>query len=379
MATTAYGVNHPQAVKVWAKKLFVEALKATKFNRFVGTTASSVVQRRTELSKGPGDRIRIGLRVQMTGSGILGDAVLEGNEESLTTYTDDVYIDQLRHASRTAGKMTQQRVPFDIREESMEALRDWWADRMDIAFFNQIGGATVQVVGPNFTSVTVSGNNQVQYTGNQVAIAPTALTNIVIAGYGGAGDQSTTEGSLSATTTHNLTLRDIDRMVAKAKTASPMIRPIKINGEDKYVLFIHPYQTLALRGGTATGQYVDIQKAAMTGGQVTNNPLYTGALGEYNGVILHEDVRCPPTQASGGTGITTTSGNAYRSIFCGAQAASFAVGQDNADAAMNWVEELFDYGNQIGIEAGMIFGLKKMVFNSIDFATIVCTSYSAAP
>ncbi len=46
---------------------------------------------------------------------------------------------------------------------------------------------------------------------------------------------------------------------------------------------------------------------------------------------------------------------------------------------MNWVEELFDYGNQIGVEAGMIFGIKKMVFNSNDFATIVCTSYSAAP
>lgn len=379
MATTAYGVNHPLAVKVWAKKLFVEALKATKFNRFVGATASSLIQRRTELSKGAGDRVTIGLRVQMTGAGIQGDQVLEGNEEALTTYSDNIFIDQLRHATRTAGKMTQQRVPFPIREESMEALRDWWADRMDTSFFNQIGGATVQVVGPNFTSVTVSGTAQTGYTGNQVAIAPTALTGIVIAGYGGAGDQATTEASLSATTTMNLTLRDIDRLVAKAKTASPMIRPLKINGEDKWVLFIHPYQTLALRGGTATGQYLDIQKAAMTGGQVSNNPLYTGALGEYNGVILHEDVRCPPTQASGGSGITTTSNNAYRSIFCGAQAASFCVGQDNSDGTMNWVEELFDYGNQIGVSSGMIFGLKKMVFNSSDFATIVCTSYSAAP
>ena len=378
MATTAYGVNHPLAVKVWAKKLFVEALKATKFNRFVGTTASSVVQRRTELSKGPGDRITIGLRVQMTGAGVMGDNVLEGNEEALTTYSDNVFIDQLRHASRTAGKMTQQRVPFDIREENMEALRDWWADRMDAAFFNQAGGATVQAVGPNYTQVTVSGTNQVAYTGNQIAIAP-STNNSIICGSLARTNSDTTEGSLSATTTNNLDLRDIDRLVAKAKTLSPMIRPIKVNGEDKYVLFIHPYQTYALRGGTSTGQFVDIQKAAMTGGQVSNNPLYTGALGEYNGVILHEDVRVPPVQAAGGSGITTTSTNAYRAVFCGAQALAFCVGQDNQDAAMNWVEELFDYGNQIGIEAGMIFGLKKMVFNSQDFATITASSYCPSP
>jgi N4-gp56 family major capsid protein len=185
---------------------------------------------------------------------------------------------------------------------------------------------------------------------------------------------------LSATTTNNLDLHDIDRLVAKAKTFSPMIRPIKVGGEDKWVAFLHPYQVYALRGNTSTGQYIDIQKAAMTGGQVANNPLYTGALGEYNGVILHEDVRVPPTQDNGGTGITAASSqNAYRACFAGAQAASFAVGQDNTDGAMNWVEELFDYENQLGVSAGMIFGLKKMVFNSKDFATIVATSYAPAP
>ena len=88
MAVSSYGTNHPMAVKVWAKKLFVEALKQTKFSRFLGNTPSSVVQRRTELSKGPGDRITIGLRLQLAQAGIAGDATLEGNEEALALYTD---------------------------------------------------------------------------------------------------------------------------------------------------------------------------------------------------------------------------------------------------------------------------------------------------
>src|SRR5690242_11737496 len=101
MAVSAYGTNHPLAVKVWAKKLFVEALKQTKFSRFVGNTPASLVQRRTELSKGPGDKIVIGLRLQLAQAGIQGDATLEGNEEALSLYTDTVIIDQLRGSVRT--------------------------------------------------------------------------------------------------------------------------------------------------------------------------------------------------------------------------------------------------------------------------------------
>ena len=364
------------AVKVWAKKLFVEALKQTKFSRFLGNTPSSIVQRRTELAKGPGDKITIGLRNQLAGDGILGDATLEGNEEALSIYTDSVFIDQLRHAIRTGGKMSQQRVPFEIREESMEGLRDWYADRMDVGFTNQIGGASVTCVRANL-AVTVS-TTDTRYTGLQAAIAPDTAHLKIAGGTGGGGSAGdTTEASLSASASWNLKLGDIDRCVATAKVTSPAIRPVKVNGEDKYVMFVHPYQTYTLRSNTNTGQYVDIQKAAMTGGQVTNNPLYTGALGEYNGVILHEDARMPPIQAATiGSGAVT---DYIRAVFCGAQAAAFAVGQDNKDGAMTWVEELFDYENQLGVSASLIFGLKKMVFNSKDFATIVVSSYAPAP
>jgi len=46
---------------------------------------------------------------------------------------------------------------------------------------------------------------------------------------------------------------------------------------------------------------------------------------------------------------------------------------------MDWNEELFDYGNQFGVEAGLIFGVKKTQFNSTDFGTIVLSGYAPAP
>lgn len=136
MATTAYGVNHPLAVKLWAKKLYQEALKETYAARFMGTSKNSLIYERDETSKSAGDKITVGLRMQLTGAGIEGDSTLEGQEEALTTYDDSLLINQLRHAVRSDGKMSEQRVPFSIREEAMDGLKDWWADRIDTAFIH---------------------------------------------------------------------------------------------------------------------------------------------------------------------------------------------------------------------------------------------------
>jgi len=62
--------------------------------------------------------------MQLDGAGRQGDDTLEGFEEKLTTYVDNVFIDQLRHAVRSGGKMTEQRIPWSIREEARMGLQD---------------------------------------------------------------------------------------------------------------------------------------------------------------------------------------------------------------------------------------------------------------
>jgi N4-gp56 family major capsid protein len=350
MATTSYGVNDALAVKTWSKKLFVDALKKTYASRFMGKGSNSLVQIKDEVSKGPGDKITVGLRMQLSGTGVQGDGTLEGNEESLTTYSDAVYIDQLRHAVRSAGKMSEQRVPFSVRDEAKSGLEDWWADRIDTWFFNQLGGYTVQT--------------DTRYTGNQVALAPTTNRKV----FAGATATDVGQGS---TDIFGLTV--IDKCVEKAETSSPTMRPVMVGGEKKWVMFIHPYQVYDLRTSTSTGQWLDIQKAALAGGADSKNPIYTGALGEYNGVVLHSSTRVPQG-VNGASAVTTT----RRAIFCGAQAALMAYGQKDQSAEMSWVEELFDYQNQLGVSAGMIAGLKKAVFNSEDFGVITASTYAAS-
>lgn len=350
MADTSYGVNDALAVKLWSKRLIREALKATFVNQFMGESQDELIQVKTETSKGAGDKITFGLRMQLTGDGVSGDGTLEGNEEALVTYSDSITINQLRHAVRSAGKMSEQRVPFSVREEAMSGLRDWWAGRLDTWFANQVTGYTVQ--------------SDTRYTGMTATIAPTTA-QLLIQG-------QTAESSISSADTATLTL--IDRAVTLAKTLTPVIRPLRVNGKPMYVAFLHPYQVRNIRTSTSTGQWLDIQKAAMTGGDVEGNPIFTGALGVYNNTILHEWTRLPAAVNSG-----AAMANTRRGVFCGAQAAVFAMGQGTNADQPNWYEQLFDYGNKLGVAGGMIAALKKTVFNSADFGTIVLSSYAAAP
>lgn len=355
MAKTEYGVNHALAVKLWQKGLMAEVLKKTQVQAFVGSTSSSLVQVKSETARQAGDRVTFGLRMQLSGDGVEGDATLEGQEEALTTYADHVVIDQLRHAVRSGGRMSEQRVPFSVRAEARDGLADWWADRIDDCFFNQICGYTPA--------------NGTSRDGNNTIAAPDAAHQIWASG---SSDEA-------LTSSHRFSLSLLDRAVERAKTLSPAIRPLKIGGKDHYVCFLHPYQVTDLRqDGAAAGGWLDLQKAALQGGQVADNPIFTGALGVYNGVILHEAQRVTPGVNSGSG---APEADVRRAVFCGAQAAAIAYGQ-NADgqgtARFSWVEEMFDYKNSLGVSAGSIFGIKKTRFNGADFGSIVISTYAVA-
>lgn len=359
MSVTNYGVNAPEAVKLWSRKLAREALKETYAGRFIGESKNSLVVQKDDTKKSAGDRIRCTLRMQLSGDGVQGDATLEGSEEQLTTYTDDLVINQLRHAVSAGGEMSKQRIPFSAREECMDGLKDWWAERLDTAFFNQICGYTPQT--------------DTKYTGNNAVFAPSASRAVwADAGSdGNAADESVASDDI-------FTLSLIDKCVERAKLASPVFRPLKIDGKSCYVMFLHPNQVYDLRTNTNSGQWLDIQKAAMQGGKNSKgadgvNGVFDGALGMYNNVILHESTRVT-------NGVNSSSGAAIptvrRAAFCGAQAAHIGFGKKHGPNQYSWVEKLFDYDNTLGVSAGCIMGMKKTRWNNSDFATITASTYA---
>jgi N4-gp56 family major capsid protein len=364
MATTSYGVNDALAVKLWAKELAHEAVKASEIFPLIGASSNSVIQEKTETKKGPGDRVTCGLRMQLSGDGFTESEVAEGNGESLTTYSDNLLINELGHVVgvRSENTIDAQRVSFDLRAEAKDGLVDWWARRLSVSFFNQVAGNTA-------TSGTGAPSSS-KYTGLNAVTAPSTGRKIFAADANGTLP-TTDEGC----TGNAFTLITIDRAVEIAKTGGsgnlPKIRPIRIEGGEHYVIYIHPSQVTSLRAQTSAGQWLDIQKAAMQGGEITSNPIFTGALGMYNNVVIRESEQIPL-----GVNSTTAAAvaNTRRAVFMGAQAAGLAFGQNSGENKYRWNEELYDHKRRLEVSAWSIWGLKKFVWNSTDFATITVSS-----
>ena len=367
MSTTSIGINDALAVKLWSRVLDHESLKFTEIGALIGDDANSIIHRKTETQKGAGDQITYGIRMQLSGAGFTENQVAEGNGESLTTYSDALVINELGHVVGVKSKNTidQQRIPWDLRDEAKGGLSDWYAKRYSVAFFNQVCGYTVQ--------------SDVRYTGLNATTAPSSTR--VIRQSGRASDDLLVAGD-------TFTIDLIDKAKETAITATPKIRPVSFNGTmgmsgrrdynktltDKYVMYLHPYQITDMRQNTSTGQWQDLVKAAYMGSR-DGFPIYNGSIGEHNGVILRQafDVT-NGISAVDSSAVTTVK----RAVLLGGQAAMIAFGQDNGPNKYRWNEELFDHKRRLEVSAWTIHGIRKTRYNSVDYGTIVVSTYAAA-
>lgn len=366
MGTTNYPINDVMAVKLWSRVLDYEALKYTDIMPLIGDDDNSIIHRQDQLSKGPGDQITYAIVMQLTQLGFTENQLAEGNGETLTTYADSLVINELMAVVGVKSRRTidQQRVPWDLRNVAKGRLKDWYAGRYSVAFFNQVCGYTVA--------------NDVRLTGLNAVIAPSRIVR-----------QSGKASDDLLVAADTFTLDMIDKAKEMAITATPQIRPVRFKGrsprgggrsdfnntlEDMYVAYLHPFQITAIRRNTSTGQWLDIQKAASMGRGENGNPIFSGAVGIYNGVILRSSYNVTNGVSAAGLDVP----NVKRAVLLGGQAAMMGFGRDNGPNKITWNEELFDHKRRLEISALTIHGLKKTRYNNVDYGVIVMASYAAA-
>jgi len=367
MAVTVVGLGDPKAVKKFSGALAVDVARKSDFGKkFMskGAEANTPIQILTELENDSGDNISFDMSMQLAMQPIEGDATLEGNEENLNFYTDNLFIDQMRCGVNTGGRMTRKRTLHNLRNIAKERQSEWWARVTDEVLFMYLSGAR----GVNSDYVFPA-----NYTGfaNNPLTAPDA-EHLTYAG-GATSAASLASGDV-------MTLTVIDKLVAQAQVmgggtqGTPQIQPIDIDGEKHYVLLLHPYQVYQLRTNANAGQWLDIQKAAAAA-EGRSNPIFKGALGMYNNVVLHEHKSVITFDSYGAGGNLP----AARALFMGAQACTMAYGSPGSGLRYEWNEETRDNGNQVVISSSAIFGVKKCTFNSKDFGVIAVDSFAAAP
>ena len=359
MAMTEFALGANLAVQRWSQSLAIEAAKASYFSKFIGTSTTSLIRLKNDLHKGAGEKVTVGLRMRLSDFGIDGDNTIEGDangEEALSFYDDSLFIDQLRKSTKSKGKMTEQRVPYNLRKEGRDALATWWGEEVDEQIMIYLAGDRGIDAGFHYPDTfTVRANNTV--TAPDVA-------HIIYCG------NATGSADMDAADTVNLNV--VERLVAKAETLDPMIQPFSINGVKKYVLLMHTFQAFGLRTGVTENDWLAIHKATDRGDKAK---MYIDSMGEYADVILHKHRNVIRFDDYGAGGAVP----AARALFLGAQAGIIAYGQNSGPGRYSWNEEKDDRGNALAITAGTIFGVKKARFNAKDFGVVAVDGYCKDP
>lgn len=303
-------------------KLLQEYVRLAFFNKFMGQGINKAIQVRMDLTKKKGDTITIGLRPKLAGtSRTAGTNTLKGREEILSFYDDEISVDEVRWAVARQGDMTDQRVLFNYEGEAKEALRILAAEELDADITTALIAAQ-------------QGADRVLYG--------SATTNAALNQVDAVNDML----SLSI-------LRLIKRLTKVQ--CNPLIRPLRmVGGEETFIALLHPYAVRDMKANIGTNEWGDIQKNAADRGK--NNPMFTGALGVWEGIALYEYEKLPLLAGVGAGGIDVA-----QNFLLGAQALGVAWAKLTTP-----IRDVDDYGDRQGWGLKEIRGMQKLQFNNLD-------------
>lgn len=310
MATTSIATSHGLSAEQWNSDLFRKYQEMTFFGKFKGANSKAIVQVKRDLEKKEGDAVTFGFSNSIRGTaGVTGDTPLEGhdgtdyvsNNEAMTYNYQRVVIDQIRQSIKLKGLMSEKRVAFNMRNDARSQLTDWMSYNEDQAIFTALN--TCDTVATGF-------------------ITGTGLT------YDAIVDMK-----------KEAMFPSDDNIASGQKTRK--LEPIKLEGgEEVFVLGVNPSDAAAFRKSDDFKNFN--QNADYRGNK---NAIFTGALGVFNNVVIHEH-----------SGFT-----AGQPVLMGANAVFLAYGKE-----IMYGEDTFDYDNQTGFMIGSVRGVALAKHDGTD-------------
>jgi N4-gp56 family major capsid protein len=366
MATTNFGALSASQKRVWAGELWTHGRDQNFFmsNGFVGTSSGNVIERITELTETERGRVCI---MQLVGDlqsdGIVGDNLLDGQEDTLWNDAIEIRIDQIRAGLRSRGRMAEQETVIRFRTTGREKLSFWMADKLDEMMFLTLSGIAYT---QNLDGSTRAANSQLPQLNFAADVAAPTSARKMFAG--------TATSTASLTTADKVSWNLLVSLQAKAKRER--IKPIRAGGRDYYAVTMSTEQARDL---SSDSNYQTIVSRA--GPRSDANPLFRGAKAMVEGLVIYDHQKVPNTlglaaSSKWGSGGTVDGAQA---LLMGAQAMGFAtIGNTDYEESDNT-----DYGNRPGMAVGRVIGLLKPQFQSFfnartrqDFGVI--SLYTAA-
>lgn len=323
--------------KQWDDKFFEEYVRESRFFPYEGTGENSVIQVKENLTKNRGDTVYFALANRLSGAGVTGNTLLEGAEEALKSREFALAVQTYRNATAVTGN-DEQLSAIDLRDASKTMLKLW---AMELKR-DQIIAALKSIDGVAYGTATAAQKNAwVVRNADRVLFAKTANYN---ATYKTAFDAIVAADTFTAS--------KVSLMKRQAQTASPKIRPLRIDGDREF--FVLYANSLAFRDLALDPVMTAANRDARARG-VSDHPIFQGGSLIWDGVVIVEIPEIG-TYGVNANVAPTTVGPVF---LCGAQALGVAMAKRPKTTV-----DVRDYGFVQGCGVQMMHGIGKVLFDT---------------
>lgn len=372
MAATSMLTSNTLARKNWESSVkgFVDIYRASWVGHMF--QRGTIVEAAELTGKKAGDETTFSFAGILTGTGIGEGGTLDGNEESLDLQSFTMKTGVFRHAvlnPNDEDTIEGQRSNVNFAKTAEKLLPEFHRARMDASAFNQLAGITATTITVDSTAYTGDARTFVQ--GLNSVTAPTSQ-RIVRAG-GAASDQALTSSD-------TMSLDYVDDALVLTEGYPTMVGFGSDN--DEYDLYLSLKQIRDLkRENSGNIQWYQNQLALINGGK--DAELLSVGYNSKKPVARYANVNIYSANrvALGQNGSTDAAiSTVRRGVLVGKNALAYGCpfGTLSGDGAvpLRMKTQMKDYDYYKGIEARALYGLKKIVFDSQDYGSIVISTYA---
>lgn len=304
----------------YAQRVLAKMIKDTFWDGMTSPPGGggAIIQQSEVLNK-PGEEIFIQLTSPLTGAGVSGDTTaLTGQEEEMTTADLSFKTIYRRHGVRINNR-AQKKSMLDLRGMAVDRLAEWGKGKLDgVRFGNAINAGFYYDAGGTDGTEASGGSPYERFVGT----GNTAVNDLI-------ASELVTLAELSKS-----------KYVMLDRTG---FRPWTVGGLDHLVAVLDPWVEYGIKASDST--WAQAQREAMQRGSA--NPLFTGAVGVWDGVIIKKANRVA-------TGTNAGSVRYARNLIFGPEA--FIEGWGTMP---DWNEETFDYNLEHGFAYGFDYGCRR--------------------
>lgn len=352
-------INPGLEITRWRKNYFREYTRASRFAPYMGRSLESIIVTMYELQEASGKTIIVPFVGRLTGSGVSGSQVLEGNEEDLGSGNMPVTVEWRRNAV-IVPKSTQHKTDIDLLDAAKPALREWESILLRADIIREFGAITQNDA--SLSSIPYATATEAQKDAWLALNADRVMFGANIGNNAG-NDHSASLANVD-TTNDKANYAWVTKMKRIAKDA--YITPYKSDqaaGEEWFVLFVGSRTFRDLENDPTITQ---IDREARNRGVDSGNPLFQGGDLLVRGVIIREEPEIPVYAGVGAAG-----SDVEPAYLAGGGAIAIAWGQMPQSKT-----RLTDYDFRKGVGIEELLGVKKIHENGVQRSVV--TGYVSA-